>query len=203
MIMSVYPALLAASEEGWIKLVVPVVIGIFYIVSAIAKSKGGEQNESSKQGPAKPQKPQTQPARVAQRPVPRRYAEKPGPGVNLGRPHRQPMTPSPAKVSQRPQVAARPAPRAIPTTQPIGPGSIERSLKDKLAQASGLSGAIPIEKPAVAVMATQTPSPGEVQKVAVAGQTLLGSLETRLRNPAALREAIILREILDKPLALR
>ncbi len=204
MMMSGHFALLADSDEGWIKLVVPVVIGIFYILSAIAKSKGGDQNESDKQGPLKQQKPQTQPGRAAQRPVPRRYAERPAPVMPHAQPQRQPMRPSPAAVSQRPQVPARPVPRPIPAGRHIGPGSIERSLKDKLAQASGLTGAIPIEKPvAVAIAAPQTPPPGEVRKPAAVGQTALERLEARLRDPAALREAIVLREILDKPLALR
>jgi hypothetical protein len=190
MIMSGYIALLAEGEEGWIKLVVPVVIGIFYIISAIAKGKAGnEENAANKQGTGRPQKLPMQPGRTPQRPVPRRYAERPGP----------------APGSQRPKDTAGRVVKPMPIARPVSPGKLEYNLIEKppRLQVPDLVGAIPIEKPAAAAIAPQVPPPVEVQKVTTVGQTALGRLEARLRDPATLREAIILREILDRPLALR
>lgn len=219
-----FVVLAAGDSEGLFKLIVPIVIAIFYIIAAIGKArKGTDEQESEEEKPSQPAQrpaPQQQPQRpqpmrtpgpIPQRPVPQqgpRPMQTPGPVRPIPRPMTQRPTPAPPRpvpTQRHPQEVFEKVTRPIPTATPTSVGRLEDALKDKAVRAEKEPAKVLKAEEVIdhALKPTVVP-PAEVMGVQPVEEVVdLGEVETDLRSLHKLREAIILKEILDKPLALR
>jgi len=178
--------LLADSDESWVKLIIPLVIVVFSIISSMVKSRnadghGEKKPQNGAQGRTAP--PQRQP----QRPVPHRYTER----------HLPP--------TRRPQPASPPAGKTPPAAPRVDIKALEQKLKDKLqrAEAAPIPVAVPVDDKNVPASPVKTPAHDTHVRTVENVQFMAGPLDVILKHKDTLRQAVILREILDKPLALR
>jgi hypothetical protein len=204
--------LLGAGDEGWIRLIVPVVIVIAYVLSAIGRNRGQNQQEEDEQEetpqpPVRrdrvpqqaPRLPRQEPPPIAQRPIPQRL---PGPQRTM---RTQPVPIKPAPSERHPREVFDRVNKPISTAEPKSVEKLEHSLDEKLKRVEKVQPAHVLHAEQVveaALKPTVIPS-AEVQPVEIVEEVDISEIEIDLQNPNKLREAILFREILDKPLALR
>jgi hypothetical protein len=217
--------LAAGDGDAIFKLIVPIVIAIFYILAAIGKAKkGNEQQESEEEEQEqRPQPPAQRPPQQS-RPQPMRTPA-PMPQRPVAQQAPKPMQPGQPRPVPRPMpqrsAGQVPQPRPAPTerhprevfdrvTKPIstaGPASVERleeRLQEKAKRAEREPERVMHAEHVVDMALKPTIIPtAEVAEVQSLEEVDLGEVQINLRHLHKVREAIILKEILDKPLALR
>jgi hypothetical protein len=221
-----FVALAAGDGESIFKLIVPVVIIIFYIIAAIGKAKKGDEEGEGEEQEQHPQAhagrptPQQQrpmqqrtPSPLPQRPAPQQRPgpmQMPGQMRPIARQAPQPQRPMPVP-QQRP---ASPESRKgmfervskpISTAQPASVGKLEKGLHEKAERAEREPERVLHAERVVDMALKPTVIPtAEVATVESVDVVVdLTEVQLDVRSIHKLREAIILREILDKPVALR
>jgi hypothetical protein len=197
--------LLGAGDESIFKLIVPIAIAIIYIISAIKGKGQQEQQEGEEETP--PQPPvrrdrvprQERPRPIEQRPIPQQRI--PGPQRNM---RTQPAPPKPAPSERRPREVFDRVNRPISTAEPASVEKLEHSLEEKIQRMEVQPDhVLRAEQVVEAALKPNVIPSEEVATVDTVEEVDLSEIEIDLQNPNKIREAILFREILDKPLALR
>ena len=204
--------ILGDAEEGWLKFIFPIIIAVFYAIAAISKSRSQSRDEGGEDKAAHPSQRQGMPqqerqprGRVPQRPLPNYPARQMQPGTQ----QRIPAPQAPSRPRQMPQQHAtaqqRPPAIAVSAEHRVTADRLNRSLQEKLrrAEAARAAEAAKVQRVVAAPSARTVPPLQDVVRAHDIEETGTGLRGLDLRNPAKLREAILLREILGTPLGLR
>jgi|GEM_PF-4385572 len=204
--------ILADAGEGWLKFIFPIIIAIFYAIAAISKSRSQSQDEAAEKKSTQPSRRQGMPqqerqprGRVPQRPLPNRPVHPTQPGTQRRTP--VPQVPArPRQVPQQPVLAQqRPPALVTPPEHRVTADRLDRGLQEELrrAEAARAVEAAKVQRVVEAPSARAVPPFRDVVRAHDIEDTGIGLRGLDLRNPAKLREAILLREILGTPLGMR
>jgi hypothetical protein len=228
-VASLQYVVLASDTENLLKIIIPIIVTIFYVISAISKGRRSEDEEVEETEQPQPpvQRPRPQPQ---QRPVPQRTPAPPRPipqqpqQRTAGMPPIQPrplpqqIPQSPRPTRPQPQQPPRPAQpvrhpeevfkrvtKPIPTNAPVSVEKLEHRLDEKARNAERQPAQVlQAERVVETALKPSVLPPAEVANVQeVEAVDIVEEVGLDLHDPQKLREAIILREILGPPLALR